>query len=163
MCKDVQIKEERISSIEYIEFLKRTDLGSQYPKERFEGRIAKLVDHVSISLVARNRDNQIVGVLFGLTDYAYWLYVTDLGVDRNYLHQGIGTELMKTAHSLAGGEKEVAVYLVANDNAGTYGKAAGRACPAPTGWRYVNQIWRYGWRAACMRPLQQPEGLRQGM
>ena len=85
MCKDVQIKEERISSIEYIEFLKRTDLGSQYPKERFEERIAKLVDHVSISLVARNRDNQIVGVLFGLTDYAYWLYVTDLGVDRDYL------------------------------------------------------------------------------
>ena len=23
----------------------------------------------------------MVGVLFGLTDYAYWLYVTDLGVD----------------------------------------------------------------------------------
>ena len=107
MCKDVQIKEERISSIEYIEFLKRTDLGSQYPKERFEERIAKLVDHVSISLVARNGDNQIVGVLFGLTDYAYWLYVTDLGVDRDYLHQGIGTELMETAHSLAGGEKDV--------------------------------------------------------
>ena len=70
MCKDIQIKEERLSSIEYIEFLKRTDLGSQYPKERFEERIAKLVDHVSISLVARNKDNQIVGVLFGLTDYA---------------------------------------------------------------------------------------------
>ena len=32
MCKDIQIKEERISSVEYIEFLKRTDLGSQYPK-----------------------------------------------------------------------------------------------------------------------------------
>ena len=47
MCKDIQIKEERISSIEYIEFLKRTDLGSQYPKERFEERIAKLVDHAS--------------------------------------------------------------------------------------------------------------------
>ena len=29
MCKDIQIKEERISSIEYIEFLKRTNLGSQ--------------------------------------------------------------------------------------------------------------------------------------
>ena len=109
MCKDVQIKEERISSIEYIEFLKRTDLGSQHPKERFEERIAKLVDHVSISLVARNRDNQIVGVLFGLTDYAYWLYVTDLGVDRDYLHQGIGTELMETAHSLAGGKNDIAV------------------------------------------------------
>ena len=32
---------------------------------------------VSISLVARNRENQMVGVLFRLTDYAYWLYVTD--------------------------------------------------------------------------------------
>ena len=41
MCKNIQIKEERISKIEYIEFLKRTDLGSQYPKERFEERIAK--------------------------------------------------------------------------------------------------------------------------
>ena len=61
--------------------------------------------------------NQIVGVLFGLTDYAYWLYVTDLGVDRDYLHQGIGKELMETAHSLAGGKKDVAVYLVANENA----------------------------------------------
>ena len=117
MCKDIQIKEERISSTEYIEFLKRTDLGSQYPKERFEERIAKLVDHVSISLVARNRDHQIVGVLFGLTDYAYWLYVTDLGVDRDYLHQGLGTELMETAHSLAGGKNDIAVYLVANESA----------------------------------------------
>lgn len=97
--------------------LNRTDLGLQYPKERFEKRIAKLVDHVSISLVARNEDNQIVGVLFGLTDYAYWLYITDLGVDRDYLHQGIGTELIKTAHSLAGGKNDIAVYLVANENA----------------------------------------------
>ena len=117
MCKDIQVKEERISSKEYIEFLKRTDLGSQYPKERFEERIAKLVDYVSINLVARNRDNHIVGILFGLTDYAYWLYVTDLGVDRDYLHQGIGTELTETAHSLAGGKNDVAVYLVANENA----------------------------------------------
>ena len=86
MCKDIQIKEERISSIEYIEFLKRTDLGSQYPKERFEERMAKLVDHVSISLIARNKDNQIVGALFGLTDYAYWLYITDLGVETETIY-----------------------------------------------------------------------------
>ena len=94
MSGDIRIKEERVSAREYIEFLKRTDLGAQYPKERFEQRIARLVDHVSISLTARNRENQIVGVLFGLTDYAYWLYVTDLGVARDYSHQGIGTALM---------------------------------------------------------------------
>lgn len=117
MRDGIVIKEERVSAEEYIDFLKRTDLGLQYPKERFEERIARLVDRASISLVARNRDNQMVGALFGLTDYAYWLYVTDLGVDRSYEHQGIGTELMKTAHSIAGGEKDIAVYLIANDGA----------------------------------------------
>lgn len=113
----VTIREERISAAEYIDFLKRTDLGSQYPKERFEERIPKLVRNVSISLVARNEAGKAVGVLFGLTDYCYWLYVTDLGVDRDYERQGIATRLMKTAHELAGGEKDIAVYLIANENA----------------------------------------------
>lgn len=117
MREKVEIKEERITAEEYIDFLKRTDLGSQYPKERFAERIARLVDRVSISLVARNRAGLIVGVLFGLTDYAYWLYVTDLGVDRDYEGQGIGTQLMKTAHTIAGGEKDIGVYLIANEKA----------------------------------------------
>ncbi len=115
--KTITIKEERLTTEEYIDFLKRTDLGSQYHKERFEDRIPKLVKNVSISLVARNDEGLIVGVLFGLTDFCYWLYVTDLGVDRNYERQGIATKLMKQAHELAGGEKDIAVYLIANDNA----------------------------------------------
>ena len=117
MNQEVRIFEERISAEEYIDFLKRTDLGSQYPKERFTDRIAKLVKTVSISLVARNESGTVVGVLFGLTDFAYWLYVTDLGVDRAYTGQGIGRRLMKTAHEIAGGEKNIAVYLIANENA----------------------------------------------
>ena len=115
--KSITIREERISAVEYIDFLKRTDLGSQYPKERFEERIARLVKNVSISLVARNEQGRIAGVLFGLTDFCYWLYVTDLGVDRDYERQGIARRLMKTAHELAGGEKDIAVYLIANENA----------------------------------------------
>ena len=115
--ENISIKEERISAEEYIDFLKRTDLGSQYPKERFAERIQKLVKNVSISLVARNDEGMIVGILFGLTDFCYWLYVTDLGVDRNYVRQGIATRLMKEAHEIAGGEKDIAVYLIANENA----------------------------------------------
>ena len=115
--KSITIREERISAVEYIDFLKRTDLGSQYPKERFEERIARLVKNVSISLVARNEQGGIAGVLFGLTDFCYWLYVTDLGVARDYERQGIARRLMKTAHELAGGEKDIAVYLIANENA----------------------------------------------
>ncbi len=117
MGEDIAIREERVSAGEYIDFLKRTDLGSQYPKERFEERIARLVEKASISLVARNAEKRIVGVLFGLTDFAYWLYVTDLGVDRAYARQGIGSKMMKTAHAIAGGEKDIAVYLIANNRA----------------------------------------------
>lgn len=62
MREDAAMREERVSAAEYIDFLKRTDLGSQYP----QARIARLVETTFISL----------------TDYAYWLHVTDLGVDR---------------------------------------------------------------------------------
>lgn len=117
MNQKVNILEERISAEEYIDFLKRTDLGSQYPKERFSDRIAKLVKAVSISLVARDEYGTVVGVLFGLTDFAYWLYITDLGVDRAYIGQSIGRQLMNTAHEIAGGEKDIAVYLIANEKA----------------------------------------------
>ena len=117
MMKEITIREERVTAEEYIEFLKRTDLGSQYPKERFGSRIEKLVKNVSISLTARDPGGEIVGVLFGLTDFAYWLYVTDLGVDRAFTGQGIGTRLMKTEHAVAGGGKDIAVYLIANENA----------------------------------------------
>ena len=113
----IAIKEERISAEDYIDFLKRTDLGSQYPKERFFERISKLVNNAAISITARTENGKIVGVLFGLTDFAYWLYVTDLGVDRSYTGQGIGRNLMKTAHEIAGGEKNIAIYLIANKNA----------------------------------------------
>ena len=68
-------------------------------------------------MVARNTEGTIVGVLFGITDFAYWLFVTDLGVAREYEGQGIGTALMKKAHETAGGEKDIAIYLVANSNA----------------------------------------------
>jgi hypothetical protein len=120
----ITYREERLSADTYIDFLKKTDLGSQYPKERFRERIEKLVQNVSISLVARDGEI-IVGVLFGLTDFSYWLYVTDLGVVREYEGQGIGRSLMKKAHELAGGEKDIAVYLIANENAIPFYKKLG--------------------------------------
>ena len=117
MNEKIIIEKRRFTPEEYIDFLKRTDLGSQYPKERFQERIPRLLANVSISLATLDEKGRIVGALLGLTDFAYWLYVTDLGVDREYTHQGIGRELMKTAHEIAGGEKDIAVYLIANENA----------------------------------------------
>ena len=117
MTDCIRIQSERLAAEEYTEFLKRTDLGSQYPLERFGERIKRLTGSVSVSLTARTEEGLLVGVLFGLTDFSYWLFVTDLGVDRNYVRQGIGKRLMKTALESAGGEKDIAVYLVANDKA----------------------------------------------
>ena len=113
----VTIQERRLTPEDYIEFLKRTDLGSQYPRERFEERIPRLLEKTSLSLAAVDETGKIVGVLMGLTDFAYWLFVTDLGVDRGCVRQGIGAQLMRKAHALAGGEKDIGVYLVANSRA----------------------------------------------
>ena len=88
------IARERLTAEEYIDFLKRTDLGSQYPRERFRERIARLLKNAPVSLAARNEEGRLIGVLLGLTDFAYWLYVTDLGVDRRYERQGAGKKHM---------------------------------------------------------------------
>ena len=111
------IKEERLTADEYIEFLKHTDLGSQYPKERFRERIGTLVNRASISLVARNEAGSIVGICFGITDFAYWLFITDLGVVRECAGQGIGTSLVRKLHELAGGDENIIMYTCFNENA----------------------------------------------
>lgn len=111
------VMEERLTAKDYIEFLKETDLGSQYPKERFNERIDTLVKKVSISVVARDEKNKIVGVCFGITDFSYWLFVTDLGVIRSCTGQGIGKALMKKIHEIAGGDENIIMYTCANENA----------------------------------------------
>ena len=115
--EEITITRERLTAAEYVEFLTRTDLGSQYPKERFRQRIVKLVKNASISLVARNDERKIVGVCFAITDFAYWMFITDLGVDRDYERRGIGRRLMEKALEVAGGEKDIIVYTLPNENA----------------------------------------------
>ena len=135
----IVITPERLSAEEYIEFLGRTDLGSQYPAERFDARIAKLVKNVPISLTARE-DGRLVGALFGITDFAYWLFVTDLGVDREHVGRGIGRRLMEAALEAAGGKDDIIVYTCVNENAvGFYEKLGMR--PASDAMVYNHVQW----------------------
>lgn len=111
------ITEERISPDEYIEFLKHTDLGSQYPKENVSERIKTLLEKASISLAARDEDQKLIGACLGITDFAYWLFMTDLGVVREHTGKGIGKALVKKLHKLAGGEDSIIMYTCVNENA----------------------------------------------
>lgn len=102
---------ERLTPDEYLDFLTRTDLGEQYPEENFLERIDTLMKHYSVSATARTEDGLLVGVALGLTDFAYYMQVTDLGVDRNYVKQGIGKTLLTKIHETAGGKDRICVIL----------------------------------------------------
>ena len=123
------ISEERLTPEAYIDFLRHTDLGSQYPAERFHERIATLVRRASISLTARDDAGELIGVCFGITDFAYWLFVTDLGVRRDWTGHGVGKALVRRLHELAGGEDDIIMYTCANGNATGFYEKLGMTKP----------------------------------
>ena len=129
------IQQERLTPENYIEFLRHTDLGSQYPKERFRERIAILVEKASISLTARDDAGALIGVCFGITDFAYWLFITDLGVVREWTGRGVGKALVRELHRIAGerlaggGESNIIMYTCANENATGFYEKLGMVKP----------------------------------
>lgn len=129
------IQQERLTPEAYIEFLRHTDLGSQYPKERFHERIATLVEKASISLTARDADGALIGVCFGITDFAYWLFITDLGIVREWTGRGVGKALVRELHRIAGeslaggGEENIIMYTCANENATGFYEKLGMVKP----------------------------------
>lgn len=123
------ICEERLTPEAYIDFLRHTDLGSQYPAERFHERIATLVRRASLSLTARDKAGELIGVGFGITDFAYWLFVTDLGVRRDWTGRGVGKALVRRLHEAAGGEENIIMYTCANENATGFYEKLGMTRP----------------------------------
>jgi GNAT superfamily N-acetyltransferase len=107
---------ERLELPEYLEFLRHSDLGRQYPKPRFEERLTRLLATANLVVTARDGD-RLVGVCLGLTDHAYYLQVTDLGVITEYQRRGIGRRLLELAHQTAGGEDDITLLLMANSRA----------------------------------------------
>ena len=123
------IREERLAPETYIGFLRRSDLGSQYPAERFPERIATLLQRASVSLTARDETGDLIGVCLGITDFAYWLFITDLGVVREWTGKGVGSALVRELHRIAGGEDEIIMYTCANENATGFYEKLGMTRP----------------------------------
>ncbi len=71
----------------------------------------------SVAITARNAEGKLVGVAFGITDFVYFLFVTDLGVDKFSTKRGIGSELLVRLQEAVGGEDDITVITVANEDA----------------------------------------------
>jgi ribosomal protein S18 acetylase RimI-like enzyme len=106
-------------------FLGRSDLGSEYPRRAFASRIGALLGNADVCARARTESGLLVGVCLGLTDFAYFLFLTDLGVDRQFERQGIGRELVRLAHEAAGGPADISVITWANSKVASFYAACG--------------------------------------
>ncbi|MBW4472376.1 MAG: GNAT family N-acetyltransferase [Stenomitos rutilans HA7619-LM2] len=131
---------ESLSFEEYYDFLKRSDLGSQYPQEHFEERIERLLARRSIAITARNDKGTLIGIAFGVSDFAYFLFVTDLGVDRAYAKQGIGSELLVRIREAVGGEDNITVVTVAHATATGFYEKCGYVSENCLFWKPCN-LW----------------------
>jgi N-acetylglutamate synthase-like GNAT family acetyltransferase len=66
-------------------------------------RLKRMLDNANLLLTAWDGE-KLVGVARALTDYSYCCYLSDLAVDKNYQHQGIGHDLINRIQNIIGDE-----------------------------------------------------------
>ncbi|MCK0471035.1 GNAT family N-acetyltransferase [Halalkalibacter sp. APA_J-10(15)] len=80
-------------------------------------RLQKMIDNADILITARHQ-NRLIGIARAITDYSYCCYLSDLAVDKDYQHHGIGTELIRYVQAEL--SKEVALILLSSPTAMDY-------------------------------------------
>lgn len=101
---------------EFIDVLVRSTLAERRPvddRATMQGMLA----HADILLTAREGD-RLVAVARALTDYNYCTYLSDLAVDQRFQGRGIGRELIRRTHELAG--LQTRLILLSAPKAATY-------------------------------------------
>lgn len=106
-----------------------TRSGIQRPVEDL-ARLAKMLQHGNLLVTAWDGEN-LVGVARALTDFAFCCYLSDLAVDREYQHQGIGQALIEQVRS-AIGKNSMLLLLAAPDAMAYYPKVGFEA--VANGW-----------------------------
>lgn len=92
----------RITVDDFIDLLKRSTLDQRRPVGD-PARMQKMLDYGNVMVTAWAH-NQLVGLSRALTDFSFCCYLSDLAVDKDYQHQGVGRELVKLTHEAAGME-----------------------------------------------------------
>ncbi|MDR4947369.1 GNAT family N-acetyltransferase [Neobacillus cucumis] len=83
---DAKIKPEDLSTV-----FKQSGLNRPYEDLP---RLEKMIENADILITAWEED-RIVGVARAITDFSYCCYLSDLAVDQEYQHRGIGRELVR--------------------------------------------------------------------
>lgn len=109
--------EPQLSPAEFIDVLRRSTLDQRRPVHDSE-RIAGMLRCADVIVTARNPDGLLVGVSRAITDFHYCTYLSDLAVDEEFQHRGIGKQLIELTHQHAG--KQTTLILLAAPAAVTY-------------------------------------------
>ncbi|MFM8289684.1 MAG: GNAT family N-acetyltransferase [Planctomycetaceae bacterium] len=108
--------ESGLSVEEFIDVLRRSTLAERRPVAD-QPRMAQMLARADLVVTAR-RAGVLVGVARALTDFCYCTYLSDLAVDVAFQRQGIGRELLRRTHDLAG--RETMLVLLAAPQARSY-------------------------------------------
>jgi len=90
----------KITVDDFIDLLNRSTLAERRPVSDLS-RMQTMLDHANVVVTAWSAE-LLVGVSRAITDFSFCCYLSDLAVDENFQHQGIGRELVKLTHEAAG-------------------------------------------------------------
>ena len=100
-----------ISIDQFIDLLKRSTLAERRPVSDSK-KIEKMLKHGNILITAWHND-LLVGVSRALSDFSFCCYLSDLAVDESFQHKGIGKELIRLTHEVAGVNDTMLILLAA--------------------------------------------------
>jgi ribosomal protein S18 acetylase RimI-like enzyme len=94
-------QESALSADQFIDILKRSTLAERRPIEE-PATIEGMLANADIVLTGRTDTGLLVGISRAITDFHFCTYLSDLAVDTGYQRQGIGRELIRHTHEIAG-------------------------------------------------------------
>lgn len=97
--------EEQLDAQEFVDILQRSTLAERRPVHDIE-RIQKMCANANLIVTAR-QDGLLIGVARSISDFTFCTYLSDLAVDVNFQHQGIGKKLIALTKQYSGQAKVI--------------------------------------------------------